>query len=196
MYGGLCALAEFDRTELKQWVIDEGCSFRQYLELCPDVREIVGDFYCSRYPSCLKTLAKLSEELVYDLHLSAHVELLQEKIRSRALIQYTSAYLKLDLVLMAEAFNTDLIALEAEVAKLIMGGDVAMRIDSEKKHLVAKKEALRAMTFGKSMGAGEEAVCEAAAALLLLRLLPLPSAPAGPLPRPSRSKSRFGSSSA
>jgi COP9 signalosome complex subunit 1 len=158
VYGGLCALAEFDRSELKQFVIDEGCSFRQYLELCPDVREIVGDFYCSRYPSCLKTLTKLSGELAYDIHLSSHLSLLQEKIRSRALIQYTSAYLKLDLVLMAKAFNTDLVSLEAEVAKLITSGAVAMRIDSDKKHLVAKKEALRAMTFDKSMDAGKEAV--------------------------------------
>lgn len=54
MYGGLCALAEFDRDELKRQVIDESCSFRHFLELCPSVREIVADFYCSRYPSCLR----------------------------------------------------------------------------------------------------------------------------------------------
>ena len=167
VYGGLCALAEFDRADLKQLVIDEGCTFRQYLELCPEVREMVADFYCSRYPSCLKTLSKLSGELAYDIHISSHLATLQEKIRSRALIQYTSAYVKLDLVLMAEAFNTDLASLEAEVAKLIMAGAVALRIDSEKKHLVAKQEALRAMTFGKSMQAGETAV--KAGKLLMLR---------------------------
>ena len=167
VYGGLCALAEFDRADLKQLVIDEGCSFRQYLELSPEMREMVADFYCSRYPSCLRNLSVLCETLAYDIHLSAHLPALKEKIRSRALIQYTSAYVKLDLHVMAEAFNTDLSSLEDEVAKLIISGAVALRIDSEKKHLVAKKEALRAVTFGKSVAAGEEAL--KAGKLLMLR---------------------------
>ena len=47
LYGGLCALASFDRSELKSRLIDNA-AFRQSLELYPEVRELVHDFYHSR----------------------------------------------------------------------------------------------------------------------------------------------------
>jgi COP9 signalosome complex subunit 1 len=37
IYGALCALASFDRSELKTRVIDS-IQFREYLELVPEVR--------------------------------------------------------------------------------------------------------------------------------------------------------------
>ncbi|XP_011035139.1 PREDICTED: COP9 signalosome complex subunit 1-like isoform X2 [Populus euphratica] len=45
-YGGLCALASFDRMELKSKVIDNP-NFRNFLELVPEVRELIHDFYSS-----------------------------------------------------------------------------------------------------------------------------------------------------
>ncbi|KQJ97504.1 hypothetical protein BRADI_3g31500v3 [Brachypodium distachyon] len=44
IYGALCALASFDRSELKSKVIDN-YNFRNFLELVPEVRELVHDFY-------------------------------------------------------------------------------------------------------------------------------------------------------
>ena len=38
IYGGICALATFDRTELRTRVLDN-ISFRSFLELCPELRE-------------------------------------------------------------------------------------------------------------------------------------------------------------
>jgi COP9 signalosome complex subunit 1 len=58
-YGGLCALASFDRSELKQKVIDN-INFRNFLELVPDVRELINDFY--------SRLHILTKTLVYFLH--------------------------------------------------------------------------------------------------------------------------------
>jgi COP9 signalosome complex subunit 1 len=37
VYGGLCALATFDRSELASKVIDD-VAFKQFLELAPDAR--------------------------------------------------------------------------------------------------------------------------------------------------------------
>ena len=51
--GTLCALASFDRAELKAKVLDNA-NFRTFLELVPEVRELIHDFYHSRYASCLK----------------------------------------------------------------------------------------------------------------------------------------------
>ncbi|KAL0397858.1 UNVERIFIED_CONTAM: COP9 signalosome complex subunit [Sesamum calycinum] len=43
-YGSLCALASFDRAELKSKVIDN-INFRNFLELVPEIRELINDFY-------------------------------------------------------------------------------------------------------------------------------------------------------
>ena len=58
VYGSLCALASFDRADLKSKLI-ENSSFRSFVELVPQVRELVSDFYASRYASCLAYLEKL-----------------------------------------------------------------------------------------------------------------------------------------
>ena len=55
VYGGLCALATFDRDELKSKVIDN-TNFRNYLELEPHIRELITSFYNSKYSTCLKIL--------------------------------------------------------------------------------------------------------------------------------------------
>lgn len=71
-YGGLCALATFDRTELKACLVHSYCescfyfsiicllqcksqilqnkvidniNFRNFLELVPEIRELINDFY-------------------------------------------------------------------------------------------------------------------------------------------------------
>jgi hypothetical protein len=56
------------------------------------VREIVHDFYNSRYASCLKTLERLKPDLLLDLHLHDHVATLYTDIRSKALVQYFSPF--------------------------------------------------------------------------------------------------------
>ena len=49
------------------------------------------------------------------------------------MVQYLSPYLSADLNKMAVAFSTTTVKLEAEVAKLIMAGQLQARIDSMNK---------------------------------------------------------------
>lgn len=73
VYGGLCALATFDRQELQKNVIFSRydvthflhkqkvinfffSSFKLFLELEPQLRDIIIKFYHSKYASCLKLL--------------------------------------------------------------------------------------------------------------------------------------------
>ncbi len=91
LYAGLLALATFDRQELKKKVIDNQ-PFKSFLDLVPDVRELITDFYASRYASCLGYLAKLRPLLELDVHFYPHVASVYEKIRNKALIQYFSPY--------------------------------------------------------------------------------------------------------
>ncbi len=45
LYGGLCALASFDRAELKSRIISN-ITFREFLELAPEVRAVASNPLC------------------------------------------------------------------------------------------------------------------------------------------------------
>ncbi|CAN6566231.1 unnamed protein product [Malus baccata var. baccata] len=125
-YGGLCALATFDRMELKNKVIDN-LNFRNFLELVPEVRELINDFYSSHYASCLDYLGNLKANLLLDIHLHDHLETLYGQIRHKALIQYTHPFVSVDLHMMANAFKTDVAGLEKELEALITDNQVQIK---------------------------------------------------------------------
>ncbi|KAJ1555943.1 COP9 signalosome complex subunit 1, partial [Cladochytrium tenue] len=131
-YGGLCALASFDRAELKAKVFDNA-EFKQYLELEPQTREVLELFYGSKYGQCLALLTKLRSDLLLDLHLHDHVDSIYTSIRRKALVQYFSPFVSVDLNKMANTFNMDVASLEAELASLIVQNLIAARIDSHNK---------------------------------------------------------------
>jgi COP9 signalosome complex subunit 1 len=68
--GGLCALAAFERDELKTKVLDAAGGFKEYLDLVPDVREMLNDFYNSRYASCFTIIDRLRVRLPPSLSVS------------------------------------------------------------------------------------------------------------------------------
>jgi COP9 signalosome complex subunit 1 len=78
----------------------------------------------SRYASCLGYLQKLKTNLLLDIHLHDHVEALYEQIRHKALIQYTTPFISVDLNRMAGAFKTTVAGLEKELAALIMENQI------------------------------------------------------------------------
>ncbi|XP_061340158.1 COP9 signalosome complex subunit 1-like [Gastrolobium bilobum] len=154
-YGGLCALATFDRTELKNKVIDNS-NFRNFLELVPEVRELINDFYSSHYASCLEYLGNLKANLLLDIHLHDHVETLYDQIRHKALIQYTHPFVSVDLNMMANAFKTTVVGLEKELEALITDNQIQARIDSHNKILYARHADQRNATFQRVLETGRE----------------------------------------
>jgi len=170
IYGGLCALATFDRSELKKKVIDNQ-AFRNFLELVPVIREMINDFYSSRYKSCLGHLEKLKPDLLLDIHLYDHIEGLYQRIRNKALIQYFSPFISVDLSAMATAFNTTVAGLEKELAKLIMEGAISARIDSHNKRLYARHTDQRSSTFQNALRMGDEYQRNASALLLRVNMM-------------------------
>lgn len=155
MYGGLCALATFDRHELQKNVIFSS-SFKLFLELEPQLRDIIFKFYESKYASCLKLLDEIKDNLLLDMYIAPHVNVLYTLIRNRALIQYFSPYLSADMHKMAVAFNRTVSALEDELMQLILDGQIQARIDSHNKILYAKDVDQRSTTFKKSLEMGKE----------------------------------------
>lgn len=86
VYGCLCALATYDRKELKLHVI-QSSTFKSFLELEPQVREILFKFNESKYAICLKLMDQIKDHLLLDMYLSPHVNVLYSMIRHKALKQ-------------------------------------------------------------------------------------------------------------
>lgn len=155
VYGGLCALATFDRQELKRLVI-ASTSFKLFLELEPQLRDIIFKFYESKYASCLTLLDEIRDNLLVDMYIAPHVTTLYTKIRNRALIQYFSPYMSADMHKMAMAFNSSVGDLENEVMQLILDGQIQARIDSHNKILFAKEADQRNSTFERALIMGKQ----------------------------------------
>lgn len=128
VYGGLCALASFDRNELHKHVITSS-AFKLFLELDPSLRDAIAKFYDSKYASCLSILDEMKDNLLLDLYLAPHANALYSHIRNRALIQYFSPYLSADMNKMSSAFNTSVSALEDELMQLILEGQIQVRLN-------------------------------------------------------------------
>jgi len=154
IYGGLCALAEFDRGELYRNVINN-FGFKTYLETVPQMQTIIQDFYDSNYANCLQSLDILKNDLQLDIHLHDHISILYKRVRNKAIVQYFSPYSSIDLRSMAIAFQTDVDSLERELSQLIVENVISARIDSYNKHLYAKQSDERIQTFEKAFEMGE-----------------------------------------
>jgi len=171
VYGGLCALATFDRTELKKKVLDNQ-NFKQFLELVPEIREIVYSFYHSQYCNCLQLLDKIRNELIqFDIYLSSHISQLYDKIRNKALIQYFSPFISVNLKEMALSFQTTIEALEREIETLIMTNQIQARIDSQNKILYARQVDQRSTTYRKVIELGDDYQKNTKSMLLRLNML-------------------------
>eukprot|EP00735_Rhodelphis_limneticus_P008932 TRINITY_DN2398_c0_g1::TRINITY_DN2398_c0_g1_i1::g.20633::m.20633 TRINITY_DN2398_c0_g1::TRINITY_DN2398_c0_g1_i1::g.20633 ORF type:complete len:482 (-),score=118.26,sp/P45432/CSN1_ARATH/54.00/9e-147,RPN7/PF10602.4/3.8e-54,RPN7/PF10602.4/3.9e+03,PCI/PF01399.22/2.7e-15,Crust_neurohorm/PF01147.12/1.3,Crust_neurohorm/PF01147.12/1.3e+03,Crust_neurohorm/PF01147.12/1.4e+02 TRINITY_DN2398_c0_g1_i1:136-1518(-) len=166
----LCALATFDRHELKAKVI-ENPAFKDYLELFPDVRELANAFYNSRYAVCLKYLATIKPDMLLDIYLAPHVEELYNMIRNKALIQYFSPFLSVNMHNMAAAFNTDVLSLEKELAVLIMDNQIKAKIDSHNKILYARHADQRNDMYESALHVAQDYLDNSKAMLLRVSIM-------------------------
>ncbi|CDS09852.1 hypothetical protein LRAMOSA02529 [Lichtheimia ramosa] len=171
VYGGLCALASYDRQELKTKVLSNS-SFKSYLELEPQIREMIDAFYHAKYSVCLELLESYRNDYLLDMYLAPHVPALFKLIRERALVQYCVPYGKVDLQRMATAFQTSVPDLQKELADLIGEGDkISARIDSHQKILISKKRDQRQQALKRSMKAGSDYEKATKALMLRMKLL-------------------------
>jgi len=168
VYGGLCALATFSRQELKSSVM-ENTKFKEFLDLVPQVRELINDVYHSRYASCLTRLREMRKDSVdLDIHLHPHVKTLYQQIRDNCLCQYFSPFLTVSLSSIVEAFGLGEEELRKELTKLIVDGRINARIDSKAGTLHLNQSDERRMSYRKALSMGSAYKREARS--LLLRL--------------------------
>ncbi|KAF2142019.1 uncharacterized protein K452DRAFT_227580 [Aplosporella prunicola CBS 121167] len=129
VYGGLCALASMDRSELQRLVLDNN-EFRQFLELEPHIRRAISMFCSSKYTQCLEVLEAYRTDYLLDLYLSAHVKELYGRVRSKSIVQYFIPFSCVTLGEMAKAFPPlPGVAIEDELIEMIQRGILDARID-------------------------------------------------------------------
>ena len=138
VYGGLCALASMDRSELQSRVLDNA-RFRNYLELEPHIRRAISFFVASKYSSCLTILESYKSDYLLDLYLHKHIEDIYFRIRSKAIVQYFVPFSCVTLASLASAFNTDESTIERTLVEMIGAGSLDARIDLENRVLLARQ---------------------------------------------------------
>ena len=154
-YGGLCALASFNRQVLKRRVLDNG-QFKRFLELEPNVYNLVKGFYDSEYGKVMSGLNNLKKDMKLDIYLYNKVDNLLTAIRGKALVQYFSPYSAMDIKKMASAFNVSLNEMEKELSTCIGDGHIKAKIDSHSKIVYASKVNKRSNLFNRLIRVGDE----------------------------------------
>ena len=142
VYGGLCALASMDRTNLQKQVLDNS-KFRSYLELEPHIRRAIAFFVSLKFSSCLSILESYRSDYLLDIYLQPHLSELYQRIRSKAIQQYFVPLSCASLAVLATAFETDEQSIEQELTNMIKRGDLDARINLVDRVLVAKTTDVR-----------------------------------------------------
>ncbi|KAL8694431.1 MAG: hypothetical protein Q9218_000923 [Villophora microphyllina] len=138
VYGGLCALASMDRTELQNRILDNA-KFRAYLELEPHIRRAITFFVSSKYSSCLSILDSYRSDYLLDIYLHSHVHEIYFQIRSKAIQQYFIPFSCVAFTALAAAFDTDEQTIEREVTSMVKRGSLDARVDLVDRVLLAKR---------------------------------------------------------
>jgi len=170
VYGVLCALASLERNEVQTKLIGAS-GFRECLDSVPQLRDLAMDFCSCNYRGCLSALGKLQEGLDLDVHLNGHVADICQQIRSKGMVQYFAPFLSVSLHSMAEAFNTDVEGIQAEVAQLVSKRQLDAKIDSHKKILHVRHSDQRKATYNNAMRVSQDFLDTTQALILRMNLL-------------------------
>lgn len=131
VYGGLCALASMDRSQLKDRVLDNN-DFRNFLELEPHIRRAINLFCASKYSACLDVLENYRTDYLLDVYLSKVLSDIYGLIRRKSIVQYFIPFSCVTLDEMATKFQTaggDYSSIEDELEAMINTGTLDARID-------------------------------------------------------------------
>lgn len=151
VYGGLCALASMDRSDLQRLVLDNN-DFRQFLELEPHIRRAISLFCGSKYTQCLEILEAYRTDYLLDIYLNPHIKELYGRVRSKSIVQYFIPFSCVTLEQMAKAFApVGDVSIEDELTEMIHRGVLDARIDLVDKLLVSPPTNPRTQVHANAM---------------------------------------------
>ncbi|CAF0789131.1 unnamed protein product [Didymodactylos carnosus] len=164
-YVCLCSLATFERHEIQRLILNS--NIKQYLELEPNIRDIIQKFYDTNYSDCLKLMTQYQSLFYLDIYLAQHVKPLYHDIRHRIIVTYFLPYKNASMLIMAKQLNTTIDSLEDELVNLIRNGKIKARIDSKNKILYVADTDQRWYAYQHALNIAKE--CEKTTKSLLLR---------------------------
>lgn len=167
IYGGLCALASFSRSELQSRVLEHK-TFRNYLELEPHIRRAISFFISAKYSSCLSILQGWRADYLLDIYLQPCFLEILEKVRRKAIHQYFVPFSCVTLETLAHAFTTDVSTIQLELTQMIKRGDLNARIDPVDRLLLAPQAETRGKVHEQAMATAKD--YERIAHLRILRM--------------------------
>lgn len=130
LYGVLCAMASFSRSQFKRLVVDNS-NLRPYLEHTPFLKDVIQHYYNSRFLQALQILDENSTRMRLDIHLARHVNEILRKIKDKMVEQYFEPFRSVQIEKMASAFGWNAAALEKTLVRLIESGSMKARIDKQ-----------------------------------------------------------------
>jgi len=129
VYGGLCALAFMDRSELQNRVLANS-EFRNFLELEPHIRRAINLFCNSKYSACLEVLEGYRNDYLLDVYLSKVLNTIYSRIRRKSIVQYFIPFSCVTLEEMASKFPpTEGRTIEEDLEEMINQRALDARID-------------------------------------------------------------------
>ncbi|KAH7078712.1 COP9 signalosome-like protein complex subunit 1 [Paraphoma chrysanthemicola] len=128
VYGGLCALASMDRSDLQNQVLGNN-DFRNFLELEPHIRRAINLFCNSKYSACLEVLESYRNDYHLDVYLSPVLNTIYSRIRTTSIVQYFIPFSCVTLDEMASKFPVSGFRIEDELEEMINSGTLDARID-------------------------------------------------------------------
>lgn len=189
IYGALCALASFDRSELHSRVLEHK-TFRNYLELEPHLRRAISFFVSSKYSACLSILIAWRADFLLDIYLQPCFTVIFERIRRKAIQQYFVPFSCVTLKALSQAFNAEEADIEKEVTAMIKRHELDARIDLVERVFLAKSPNARNVVHKQTLDLAKEYE-----RTTLLRLLRMAIVNAGLEVKSAKDKASFGATS-
>ena len=109
-------------------------NFKLYLELDPQLKELILSFNQCKYSCSLAILTKLN--IKTDLYLHIHADVLIDLITKQCISLYVEPFISLKLTKVALDFNISIQQLENELINLISTKKLSGKIDSVSKVLI------------------------------------------------------------
>ncbi|KAF2254954.1 PCI-domain-containing protein [Trematosphaeria pertusa] len=188
VYGGLCALASMDRSELQNQVLANS-DFRNFLELEPHIRRAITLFCNSKYSACLEILEGYRNDYLLDVYLSKVLSTIYGRIRTKSIVQYFIPFSCVTLDEMATKFQLtgEFATIEDELETMINNGTLDARIDLVDRLLISPPTNPRYNVHADAL-----AMAEKYDHTLRLRLTRLNMLAAGMEIRPDKNQPREG----
>ncbi|XP_050438750.1 COP9 signalosome complex subunit 1-like isoform X1 [Adelges cooleyi] len=123
IYCGLCALASFNRLELKDKIIDNK-SFKPFFGLEPKIFDAIFQLHNIKYNAYLKTLDDIKPLLLLDMYIGSHIKTIYSAIGHNTMLEYLRPLDYVDIRKMAVCLNIPLPDLESKLVQLVQDGHI------------------------------------------------------------------------